>query len=286
MAARRPAPTVRLRRLAAELRRLRAEAGLSREEVATVTAVDPATLYRIETARARRPQRRTLLAILACYGVDADTQAELLALSRESDRPGLLQPYHDELPAQYATYIGFEAEARTMTNYESLFVPGLLQTEDYARAVIAGVMWTASPEEVEQRVLARIDRQALFQRADPPRVWAVVDEAALHRAVGGSAVMQAQLRHLAEAATRPYITLQVIGFKVGAHPGMPGSFILLDFPDPADPAVVYIDSMAGDLFLEADADIRRYRSITDSLRALALAPADSLRLLSDLADRL
>jgi transcriptional regulator with XRE-family HTH domain len=286
VAARRPAPTVRLRRLAAELRRLRADAGLSREEVATATAIDPATLYRIETARARRPQRRTLLAILACYGVDADTQAELLALSREADRPGLLQPYHDELPDQYATYIGFEAEARTVSNYESLFIPGLLQTEDYARAVIAGVMWTASQEEIEQRVRARLDRQALLSRPDPVRFWAVVDEAALHRVVGGKAVMRAQLRQLAEVAARPHVTLQVISFAAGAHPGMPGSFILLDFPDPADPAVVYLDSMAGDLFLEADADIRRYRSITDCLRALALAPADSQRLLSDLADRL
>jgi len=283
---RRPAPTVRLRRLAAELRRLRAGAGLTREEVATRTNIDPATLYRIETARARRPQKRTLLAILACYGVDEQTQADLLALSRDANRPGMLLPYHDELPEEYATYIGFEAEAREIATYEALFVPGLLQTEDYARAVVTGVLPTASPDEVEQRVRARMDRQTLLNAPDPPRFWAVVDEAALRRSVGGSKIMSAQLSHLAEVATRPNVTVQVIAFAAGAHPGMPGSFILLDFPDPADPAVVYIDSMAGDLFLEAEAEIRRYRAIFDSLRAIALAPADSRQLLADRADRL
>jgi transcriptional regulator with XRE-family HTH domain len=282
MAPRRPAPTVRLRRLAAELRRLRTDAGLTREEVSSRTNIDPATLYRIETARARRPQKRTLLAILAFYGIDDQAQEELLALSREADRQGMLLPYHDELPEEYATYIGFEGEARTIATYESLFVPGLLQTEDYARAVVTGVLPAASADEVEQRVRVRIDRQALLNTADPPRFWAVVDEAALRRAVGGAKVMSAQLARLAEAAAKPNITVQVIAFSAGAHPGMPGSFILLDFPDPADPAVVYIDSMAGDLFLEADAEIRRYRAIFDSLRAIALAPADSRQLLTDL----
>ncbi|MDT3444473.1 helix-turn-helix transcriptional regulator [Pseudofrankia sp. BMG5.37] len=283
MAPRRTAPTIRLRRLAAELRRLRAASGLSREDVAARTNIDPATIYRIETARARRPQKRTLLAILALYGVDEQTQSELIALSREADRPGLLQPYTDELPGEYATYIGFEAEARAIVNYESLFIPGLLQTEDYARAVVVGTLPTATSEEVEHRVRARMERQALLDQPDPPRFWAIVDEAALHRRVGGSDVMQAQLARLAEAAVRPNITLQVIGFGAGAHPGMPGSYILLDFPDPADPAIVYIDSMAGDLFLEAEADIRRYRAITDSLRAVALGPTATLRLINELA---
>jgi transcriptional regulator with XRE-family HTH domain len=262
------------------------DAGFSREDVATATNIDPATIYRIETARARRPQKRTLLAILTFYGVDDVSQAELLTLSREADRPGLLQPYHDDLVGEYATYIGFEAEAQAISNYESLFVPGLLQTEDYARAVIAGVLPTATTAEVAQMVRVRMDRQVRLDGDDPPSLWVIVDEAALRRVVGGRDVMRDQLRQLWRAASRPDITVQVIPFTQGAHPGMPGSFILLDFPDPADPPVVYIDSMAGDLFLEAEADIRRYRSITDSLRALALTPADTLRLICDLVDKL
>lgn len=174
----------------------------------------------------------------------------VLTLLKESAQRGWMQPYRSELPEVYLDYIGFEDEARSISNYESLFVPGLLQTEEYARAVIRGTVPHVSPEQLENGVLARMERQALLTRENPPRLWAIMDEAAARRQVGGPQVMAAQRGRLGAIAALPHVTLQVIPFTAGAHPGMPGSFIVLDFADPADQSIVYIDSMAGDLFLE------------------------------------
>lgn len=275
-------PTVRLRRLAAELRRLRNAAQLSRENVEEQTGVNEGTLYRLETARAR-PQRRTLMALLDLYGAEPSLRSDLLAIAQGADNQGWLRPYHSALPEEYTAYISFEAEARSVRNYESLFIPGLLQTEDYVRAVITGVLPTATKTEVDQRVQARMERQQLLDRADPLELWAVIDEAAIRRLVGGAQVMHAQVAHLADAARKANITIQVIPFEAGAHPGMPGSFVHMDFKDPLDPELVYIDTMAGDLFLEADADLRRYRSMFDHLRAAALSPSETGNLLASAA---
>jgi transcriptional regulator with XRE-family HTH domain len=280
---RRAYSTVRLRRLAGELRRLRSAADLTREDVAERTGINTATLYRIETGRGR-PQRRTLAALLDLYDVGEQQRHDLVELSREADVQGWLQPHHSDLPEQYTTYIGFEAEARSVRNYESLFIPGLLQTEDYARAVIIGNLPMASEQDVEARVRVRIERQAVLATDDPLRLWAVVDEAALRRQVGGATVMRDQLTALLAAIKAPHVTVQVIPYGAGAHAGMQGSFVLMDFPNPADPALVYIDSMAGDLFLEAEADVRRYSLVFDNLRAVALSPADSAGLITTLAE--
>jgi transcriptional regulator with XRE-family HTH domain len=275
-------PTVRLRRLSGELRRLRDTSQLTREEVAQRTGINEATLYRLETARVR-PQRRTLIGLLDLYGVEEPQRSEILALSKQADEQGWLRPYHADLPNEYTAYISFEAEGRSVRNYESSFVPGLLQTEDYTRAVVRGVLPTSTTKEVHQRVRARIERQHVLTKERPLELWAIVDEAALHRLVGGAEVMTVQLRHLLAIAEQPHVTLQVIPFAAGAHPGMPGSFVLMDFPAAEDPSVVYIDSMAGDLFLEAEADIRRYEQIFDHLRAMAQSPDDSRALISTLA---
>lgn len=274
-------PTIRLRRLSGELRRLRDANQLTREDVAQRTGINEATLYRLETARVR-PQRRTLIGLLDLYGVEDPHRSEILALSAQADEQGWLRPYHADLPDEYTAYISFEAEGRSVRNYESSFIPGLLQTEDYARAVIRGVLPTATTKEVDQRVLARVERLTVFAKDRPLELWAIVDEAALRRLVGEAEVMTAQLRHLLTMSEQSYVTLQVIPFAVGAHPGMPGSFVLMDFPDKDDPSVVYIDSMAGDLFLEADADIRRYGQIFDHLRAMAKSPGDSRALIGTL----
>jgi hypothetical protein len=278
-------PTVRSRRLAFELRRLRDAAGLIRDQVSEQTGINPATLYRHETAAARaRPQRRTMIALLNTYGVtDEQQRADLLALSREADVQTWLRPYHAELPEHYTTYISFEAEARSARNYESLFIPGLLQTEDYARALIKGNLPMASQKEVDQRVQARMERQALLYKDDPVQLWAIVDEAVLRRKVGGADVMRGQLAAIATAAGEPHITVQVIPFSAGAHAGMQGSFIVLSFSNPADPEIVYVDSMAGDLFLDADADIRRFSLVFENLRAVAISPDDSTSLITGLA---
>ncbi|MER5277891.1 DUF5753 domain-containing protein [Streptomyces sp. NPDC002809] len=184
------------------------------------------------------------------------------------------------MPEEYTAYIGFEAEARTVRNYESLFVPGLAQTERYARAVIKGVLPTASQIEVDQRVQARIERQAVLAKVSPLQLWAIMDEAAVRRLVGGREVMREQTQHLLQLADEPHVTLQLIPFGTGAHAGMTGSFVHMDFPDAQDPELVYVDTPAGDLFLESETEIRRYKSMFEHLQAVALGPGESADLLA------
>jgi transcriptional regulator with XRE-family HTH domain len=284
VATKRHTPTVRLRRLAAELRRLRAGTGLSRESVSERTGINVVTLYRIETGRTK-PQLRTLNALLTTYRAGADEHSYLTTLCRDAGQRGWLRPYHSDLPEEYTAYVSFEEEASAVCNYESLFVPGLLQTEDYARAVIRGVVTMATPHQVDNWVQARIERQQVLTKDAPLRFWAVIDEACLHRQVGGGAIMRGQLRALVAAAGNPTVTIQVIPFSSGAHPGMPGSFVRMSFPDPLDTDIIYIDSMAGDLFLESDDEISRYTSIFDTLRAVALSPDHSRELISRLSSK-
>jgi transcriptional regulator with XRE-family HTH domain len=279
----RSTPTVRHRRLAAELRRLRDAAGLTQEEVSERTGKDRSTLYRLENAQ-QRPQRSTLIQLLDLYGASDEQRTELLALLREAGQRGWMQIDRSDLREIYADYISFESEARSVSNYESLFIPGLLQTEHYTRAVIRGILPHASMAQVESRVTARMERQALLTRENPPQLWAIMDEAAVRRVVGGRTVMREQLGRLRDAAALPNVTVQVIPYDAGAHPGMPGSFIVLEFPDPADQSLVYLDSMAGDLFLEDDMEIRRYILMFEHLRAAALRPDESAALLAGIVE--
>lgn len=282
MPARKPTPTLRLRRLAAELRRLRADAGLTREDVAERTRINEATLYRIETAKAR-PQTRTLVALLELYGVPESEQAELVALSRQSAEQSWLRSFSTELPEPYTTYISFEGEAKSLLNYECLFVPGLLQTEDYAREALRRGMPSATKEEIQRLLEARMSRQAILTRDPPLKLWTIVDEAVLHRPVGGTDVMRVQLEALAEAADQPSVTVQALPYDVGGHPGMAGSFVVLQFGDSGASDVVYIESQAGDLFLESETDLSRFGSIFEYLRALALPPDASVSLIQNIA---
>jgi len=265
------------------LKRLREAAGLTQEEVSERTGKDRSTLYRLETAQ-QRPQRSTMIQLLDLYGVDDQRRAELLTVLREAGQRGWMRPHRSELPAIYSEYIGFESEARSISDYESLFVAGLLQTEEYARAVIRGTLPHATSDQVENRVGARMERQALLTGEGPPKLWAIMDEAAVRRVVGGQAVMRSQLTRLQEAAALPNVTVQLIPYEAGAHPGMPGSFIVLEFPDPADQSIVYIDSMAGDLFMEDDLEIRRYILMFEHLRAAARRPDETLALLAAVAE--
>jgi transcriptional regulator with XRE-family HTH domain len=276
-------PTVRLRRLSGELKRLRLAAGLSQETVAERTGFDKSSMYRIERAL-NKPQRRTVITLLDLYGVtDEGERAELLNLLKDAGKQNWFQVYEEYLSDQYATYIGFEGEADALSNYESLFVPGLLQTEDYARAVIHGVAPALADEEVDQRVQVRMQRQRVLAQPEPVKLWVIVDEAVIRRQVGGEEVTRIQMQHLVDAAKAPTITLQVVPFGAGAHPGMPGSFVVMEFPDPSDPALVYTDSMAGDLFLEKDSDVQRYRSTFQQLAAQALSPAETAKILRSAA---
>lgn len=282
MGQKRQTPTVRLRRLAAELRRLRTDAKLSRDETMEQTGINAATLYRIERAKAR-PQMRTLIALLDLYRAEDQHREYLTNLCRDAVNQGWFRQYHAGLPEEYTAYISFEDEAERVRNYESLFLPGLLQTEDYARALIRGVLPTATEDEVEDRVHARMGRLAVLAKKSRLKFWAVVDEAALHRVVGGPEVMLGQLDHLASAVNEPNITFQAIRYSAGAHPGMPGQFSILEFADPMDTDLIYVENPAGDSFLESEAEISRFRATFDTLVAVAASPTDSVSLLADAA---
>ncbi|MBB5808732.1 transcriptional regulator with XRE-family HTH domain [Saccharothrix ecbatanensis] len=282
MATKKSAPTIRLRRLAGQLRRLRDGTGLRREDVEERTGINATTLYRIETARTR-PQYRTLAALLKLYVVPSDEQERLKSLYKQSANQGWIQPWHEDLREEYTAYISFEAGAYGVRNYSGQFVPGLLQTEDYARAVIRGVLHEATDEQVEDRVRTRIERQALLSNEKPLKLWVIIDEAALRRKVGGRHVMRTQLKHLVEAAKVPHVTIQVIPFSSGAHPGMPGEFIVMDFEDPLDTDLIHVDGQAGEIFLESDVDIKHFRAEFDHLVAVAKSPDDSVALITEIA---
>ncbi len=182
-----------------------------------------------------------------------------------------------------AEYIGFEEEARSISQFESLLIPGLLQTEDYVRALLRGTIPDAPTDQVERRVAVRMARQALLDREDPPRLWSIMDEAAVQRLVGGRKIMRAQLARLHEAAERPNVVLQVIPFDAGSHPGMDGPFVILEFQDDVDSSIVYTDSASGSIMLDEEADVRRHVEMFQHLRAAALSPDATAALLATIA---
>jgi transcriptional regulator with XRE-family HTH domain len=277
--------TVKLRRLAAELRALRAAAGLTQEQVCDRTRMSQVTLYRIESAQSR-PQRRTLLTLLDLYGLtDEARRQELVDLSKTADQLGWLQAL-DDLDDEYRSLIGFEDAAKSARTYESLFVPGLLQIEDYVRAVVQASVPTADEDYVERRIQTRLKRQTVLTRPHPLQLWAILDEAVLTRLVGGSEVMARQISHMVESSGRPNVIIQILPFELGAHSSMEGSFLILDFPMPEDPAIAYVDSPAGDLFIERPADVERFRVTFEHLQAAALSPAASVRRMRSVAGRL
>ncbi|GGL05246.1 helix-turn-helix domain-containing protein [Mangrovihabitans endophyticus] len=278
----RKTPTIRLRRLAGELKRLRIAAALTVERVAEETGLDQSSLYRVERAL-NKPQRRTVTTLLNLYDVPKDRQETLLGWLRDSGQQGWFRAYEPYLPEQYQTYISFEYDAERLRNYENMFVPGLLQTEDYARAVVEGVGLNLGDEDVQRRVEVRVQRQAVLHRPAPMQLHAVVSEAAIRCTVGGPAVMRAQLDRLAQAASQPNVRLQVIPFTAGAHPGLVGSFVVMDFADPFDSPLVYTDGPQGDAFLETQEEVARFAAMFDRTAGFALSPAQSKKLIQDAA---
>lgn len=285
MAGKRTVLTVRLRRLASMLFDMREHAELSKEDVSGKTGINVTTLYRIETAQAR-PQRRTLMAMLDLYGVNDQQRADALQLLSDALKPGMSRPYEGSLSEVYAAYINFESEALSARHYQTSYVPGLLQTEQYALAVIDTSMPKVEASVMEHRARARMDRAYVLTKDDPLELWVVMDEAAIRRVVGGPAVMRGQLERLLEETKRKNVILQILPFDAGAHPGMAGSFTLLDFPDPADPELVYVEGIAGDELIEGHPEIRRFGVIFDQLRAMALSPRDSATLIGELAAKM
>jgi transcriptional regulator with XRE-family HTH domain len=278
----RRSPTVRERRLARALRQLREQAGLTIEEVAEKLEISASTVSRMETAQVGvRP--RDLRFLLDTYKITEAERDQLLQIARERRQQRWWQEYAD-LPNIHVA--GLEADASTIWQYSTQLVPGLLQTEAYARAVLEAIRLDAKPGEIERRLELRIHRQAVLTSEDAPEYWVVLDEAVVRRQVGGPAVMAEQLQHLVEATKLPNVTLQVLPFTSGEHPGMDGEFTILHYRESADPDVVYIENTGSDLYLEGPEVTRRYNKIFDHLRAAAQNRGESIRTLGILQSQL
>jgi transcriptional regulator with XRE-family HTH domain len=272
-------PTVRRRRLALELRRLREAARLTCEEVADHLECSASKISRVETGRVS-VSPRDVRDMLELYGVPAEQREGLVQLARDSRQKGWWHAFSDTMQPQETTYVGLESAASEIRIYEVSLIPGLLQTEDYARAVIRVGMMNSPSEDVERRVALRMARQPAVNRDDPPKIWAVLDEAALRRRVGGAGLMRMQLEHLLAQAVLPNIAIQVIPFAGGAHPAMGRPFIILVFPERVDTDVVYLEDLTSALYVEDVAEVDRYNVFFNHLRATALSFDDSSALIA------
>jgi hypothetical protein len=266
-------PTGRRRRLGAELRRLREETGMTIDRVAEALECSQSKVSRIETGQVSATPR-DVRDMLALYRVDDAQREAMVQIAREARQRGWWQKFVD-VPDGVPAYVGLEAAATSIDVYMSLIVPALLQTADYARAVIGAVRPDLPENEIDRRVQLRMGRQALLDQDDPPALRVLLDEAVLRRPVGGAAVMRGQLGRLLEAAARPAVTLQVLPIGRGAHAGMDGPFTIFGFPAPAEPDVVALDSAADALYLESPEDLLRYRRVFELLLPAALTPAES-----------
>jgi DNA-binding XRE family transcriptional regulator len=275
-------PTVRRMLVGARLRRLRTELGLSREEAAQAIRASEWKIHRLENGQVGFKDR-DIIDLLGRYQVtDPAEVADFLTLAREANTPGWWQHYGDVLPSWFRTYVDLESAATLIRTYEGQFVPGLLQTDDYMRAVVHGAHLEESGEEVGRRVRLRMARQILLTRQDPPRLWAVVDEAALRRPVGGREVMRGQLERLLEATKLPNVTLQILSFDSGAHPAMVGSFSVLRFPDEELPDIVYLEHLTSALYLNKPDEVDQYLHVMESICIRAAAPDQTVELLDQI----
>jgi transcriptional regulator with XRE-family HTH domain len=275
-------PTIRLRRLGTALRDHREAAGLTLDDAARTLMRSPSSLSRIEKGLHHVPAR-DLEYILGKYGVTDPGPVERMHDWRRNGRKkGWWQRYATDLSPETMDFIGLEADAVSIEFFELILIPGLLQTEAYARALIGAGPFAHDPDRVNRLVDVRMRRQGLLTRPDPPELWAIVDEAALHRQVGGTAVMRGQLRRLIEASELPYVTLQVLPFASGAYRGMTGAFKILNIAPPGDLRVVTVDSLTEISYRETDEEIHTYTAAFDRLRAAALSESDSRELIERL----
>lgn len=276
-------PTLRRRELSARLKQLREKAGVNVAEAAESLGCSPDKIHWIERADWNRPRWRDVRDLLDRYAVtDQRLRDYLIQLARDSGQQDWWHPYRSMLSDKYTTYIAFEGEADEILTFELAVVPGLLQTADYARALIREGPAEIGDDEIEERVRVRAERQRILDRDDPVRLFAVIDEAALRRPVGPPEVMRAQLRHLVEMAARPKVTLQVLPFDAGPHPGTGGPFTILNFPETATSDAVYIATIAGELLIESGG-VDSYRSVFRRMNAKALSPEDTIRMMTEMS---
>jgi Domain of unknown function (DUF5753)/Helix-turn-helix domain len=265
-------PTVLRMLLGAHLRRLREAEGVSRETAGWEIRASESKISRMELGRVSFKER-DVADLLTLYGVTDEEEREAwLTLARQANTPGWWQREGDILPSWFQAYLGLEAAAVLIRTYEVQFIPGLLQTPEYAKAVILLGHGNAPPAEVERRVAVRMKRQQVLAREDPPQLWVVVDEGALRRPIGGPEVMRAQLRALVDATKLPHVRLQVIPFNVGGHAAAGGSFTILRFPEQDLPDVIYIEQLTSALYLDKRDDIDLYAAAMERLAVEAERP--------------
>ena len=268
--------------LGAQLRRLREAAGITPEAAGYEIRASRSKISRMEHGRVGFKQR-DVADLLTLYGVtDERTRSSVLSLAKQANTQGWWRQYGDILPDWFEAYLGLEAAATLIRTFELQFVHGLFQTEAYARAVTVLGHRAAPAGEIDRRVTLRMKRQDLLEGADAPRVWSVMDEAALRRPVGGRHVMREQLNRLIEVAAQPRVTVQVVPFRRGGHAGAGGSFTVLRFGQPDLPDVAYIEQLTSALYLERRADVDHYLEVMNRLSAEALTPAGTVRFLREI----
>ncbi|MFI9588446.1 helix-turn-helix domain-containing protein [Streptomyces sp. NPDC052236] len=274
-------PTVRRRRLGQELRRLRELKGMTAEEVAERLLVSQSKISRLENGR-RSISQRDVRDLCTVYEVEDHRIVDsLMQMAKDSRQQGWWHAFGD-IP--YSVYIGLETDAASLRVYEPQVVPGLLQTRSYAEALVAGALPESGTSDVEKRVSVRLRRQERIKDAEHPlRLWVVIDEAALRRLIGDKTLMCEQLEHLVELSQLPHVTVQVLPFEMGAHPGINGQYAILEFPDASDSSVVYIEGVTSDLYLEKANDVQKYSVMYEHLRAQALNADQTRQFIEDIA---
>lgn len=282
MSERRPAPTVGQVVLGRRLQELREAAGIKREEAAQVLRVAPATVRRMEMAEValKVPYVQVLL---TTYGVSEEETAAFVALTEEANQPGWWQRFHDVLPEWFSLYVSLEGAAGLIRSYEPHFVPGLLQTEAYARAVMdAGTIGQTGPETIERHVSLRMARQGLLERDNPPHLWVIMDETVLRRPVSiHGEVMREQLDKLLEFGERDRVTLQVAEFENGPHPGTYAPFSLFRFTEPELPDMVFTEYLTGALYLDSRTEVSAHLEVLDHMTAHAASAQRTKKILRD-----
>lgn len=282
----RSAPTVGQVVLGRRLLDLRERAGLKREEAAGILRVAPATVRRMEMAEVSL-KIPYLQLLLKAYGISDEEAEGFVQLAEEANKPGWWQRFHDILPGWFSMYVSLEGAASTIRSYEPHFVPGLLQTEEYARGVLeSGAIGQTSPEDIERHVALRMQRQGLLTREDAPRFWVVMEETVLRRPVGGPEVMRAQIDRLLDATRLPNVTLQIVPFDRGPHPGTYGPFVLFRFAVPELPDMVYSEYLTGAVYLDARHEVATHLEVMDRMAAQAATAHRTKEILRDLRKEL
>lgn len=268
-----------------QLRRLREAKGITREAAGEAIRASHAKISRLELGRVRFKER-DVADLLTLYGItDEEDRQACLALARQANAPGWWHQYSDLLPNWFETYLGLEQASSVIRIYEPQFVPGLLQTEDCARATIRVGHPNGSADEIERRVALRMRRQEVLTRPDAPNLWAVLDEASLWR-LGNRTTMRTQLQHLITMTELPHITLQIVPFNSSGHVAISGPFTILRFAEPDLPDIVYLEQLTSALYLDKSQDVDHYMVVLDRLCVQAKAPRDTIKLLSSIIKRI